>query len=351
MKQFFYLVAAVVLFSSCKEGFKKTKGSNYEMKLVGGGTGVKVQPGQFMQVEFKNWIETGTGDSVLQDTRTTLAQMVPVDSSQKEVFGIYKQLRKGDSAVVRIIVDTMFKKMGREIPPFFRKGKYLYTSIKVLNVFLTEKEAMDADKQALQLAKPRIYKTQLDQIEKDLATKKADIDRDTRIIEDYLAKNNIKANRTTWGSYIAFQNEGTGEKINPGSIVSVNYTGRTLDSGIVFDSNTDPKFGKVGNPYPVTMSQLGSVITGWTDVLMQMKNGAKATVYIPSSLGYGTQGNGPIIKPGTNLVFDIEIKSVISEEQYAAQQEAEQKLMQAQQQRYMDSLQNAAKQDSLNKKK
>lgn len=235
------------------------------------------------------------------------------------------------------------------MPPFFRKGKYLYTSIKVLNIFLTEKEAMDADKKAAQLAKPKIYKTQLDLIEKDLASKKADIDRDTRIIEEYLAKNNIKANRTTWGSYITFQNEGTGEKINPGSIVSVNYTGRTLDSGIVFDSNTDPKFGKVGQPYDVSMGQLGSVIVGWTDVLMQMKNGAKATVYIPSSLGYGTQGNGPIIKPGTNLIFEMEIKNVISEEQYAARQEAERKAFQEQQQRYMDSMQNAAKLDSLKK--
>lgn len=351
MKQFVYLIAAVLIFSGCKEGFKKTRGSNYEMKLVGGGTGSKAQVGQYMQVDFKNWIETGTGDSVLQDTRLTMPQLVMIDSAQKEVYGIYKQLRKGDSAVVRIIADTMFKKMGRELPPFFRKGKYLYTSIKVLNLYLTEKEAMDADKQARILAKPKIYKTQLEMIEKDLASKKADIDRDTKIIEEYLAKNNIKAYRTTWGSYIAFQNEGTGEKINPGSIVSVNYTGRTLDSGIVFDSNTDPKFGKVGTPYPVYMSQLGSVIVGWTDVLMQMKNGAKATVYIPSSLGYGTQGNGPVIKPGTNLVFDIEIKNVVSEEQYAAQQEAEQKKMQEAQQRYIDSLQNAAKQDTLKNKK
>ena len=351
MKQFFYLIAAIVIFTGCKEGFKKTKGSNYEMKLVGGGTGSKALVGQYMQLEFKNWIETGTADSVLQDTRATMPQLVMLDSSQKEVYNIYKQLRKGDSAVVRIIGDTMFKKMGREMPPFFRKGKYLYTSIKVLNIFLTEKEALEADKQAAQIAKPKIYKTQLDQIEKDLASKKADIDRDTRIIEEYLAKNNIKANRTTWGSYITFQNEGTGEKINPGSIVSVNYTGRTLDSGIVFDSNTDPKFGKVGQPYDVSMGQLGTVIVGWTDVLMQMKNGAKATVYIPSSLGYGTQGNGPIIKPGTNLIFDMEIKNVISEEQYAARQEAERKAFQEQQQRYMDSIQNAAKLDSLNKKK
>jgi hypothetical protein len=40
----------------------------------------------------------------------------------KEVYDIYK-IRKGDSAVVRILADTLFKKMGRELPAFIKKGE------------------------------------------------------------------------------------------------------------------------------------------------------------------------------------------------------------------------------------
>lgn len=95
MKQFFYLIAAVVIFTGCKEGFKKTKGSNYEMKLVGGGTGSKALVGQYMQLEFKNWIETGTADSVLQDTRATMPQLVMLDSAQRKCMAFISNSVKG----------------------------------------------------------------------------------------------------------------------------------------------------------------------------------------------------------------------------------------------------------------
>ena len=352
MKKFFYLVSvASLLLAGCQEGFKKTSG-NYEYKIIGGGSGPKVNQGEYMQIHFKNWTNVGSKDSTLEDTRDAFPQMSRFYSvyKPKEVYDIYKKLGKGDSAVVRILADTLFKKMGRELPPFIKKGKFIYTSIKVLDIFKTSAEAEAANKAAMLEAKPRIYQKQIKFIESDLASKKADIERDSKIIEAYLAKNNIKAAKTTWGTYISFQNEGTGDKVNPGSIVTVNYTGRTLDSGKVFDSNVDPAFGQ-GQPYEVVLSQLGSVIYGWTDALMQMKNGSKATVYIPSSLGYGTQGREPSIKPNDNLIFEMEIKSVISEDVYRAKQEEAQKKFMEEQKRVNDSLQNAAKQDSLTNSK
>jgi FKBP-type peptidyl-prolyl cis-trans isomerase FkpA len=344
MKQIFLSVClSAIILTGCEQGFKKTKG-NYEYKVVGGGGGSKAKLGQFLQLDFKNWVNNGKGDSILQNTRTTLPQIVKVDSTSPEIYEIYKSLRKGDSAVVRIIADSMFKKMGRDMPPFFKPGKYLYTSIKVINLFENEKDAEAAQNKAEKEAKPKIYKAQIDAIEKDLASKKGDLERDTRMINEYLTKNNIKAAKTTWGTFIDFKNEGTGEKINPGSVVYVNSEGRTLDSGKIFDGN----MGR-NQPYPVTMSNPTGVIIGWTDALMQMKKGSKATIYIPSSLGYGTQGNGPKIKPNDNLIFDIEVMDVKSEEEIAAKREAEQKEMQAKQQKMMDSMQNAAKMDSLNK--
>ena len=98
------------------------------------------------------------------------------------------------------------------------------------------------------------------------------------------------------------------------------------------------------------MSVLGGaegVIMGWIDALLQLKNGTKAVIYIPSSLAYGVNGNGGEIKPNENLIFDIEVKEVASEEELMAKQKAMQdemqnKMMEAEKLR-TDSLQKANK--------
>ena len=120
--------------------------------------------------------------------------------------------------------------------------------------------------------------------------------------------------------------EGTGEKISINDVAVVNYTGRTLDSAKVFDSNTDPKLGHP-QPYEVKVGELGGIILGWSDALLQLKKGTKATIYIPSSLAYGPAGNGEKIKPNENLMFDMEVTDVISETAFAAKQKAMQEEM------------------------
>ena len=84
------------------------------------------------------------------------------------------------------------------------------------------------------------------------------------------------------------------------STVTVNYRG-TFINGTEFDSSA-----KTGHPvtFPVT-----GVIKGWTEALQLMKTGAKWQLYVPSTLGYGEQGNRAI--PGNSvLVFDVELLSI-----------------------------------------
>jgi FKBP-type peptidyl-prolyl cis-trans isomerase FkpA len=230
-----------------------------------------------------------------------------------------------------LLTDSVFKDAKQEMPPFMKKGKYMYTYVTMVNFFETKDQADSAHRAETILAKPRIYKKQLEEIEKDLAGKKAQLDIDSKLIEDYLAKNNIKAVKTKWGTYIAVSVEGAGDKMNNTNIATVNYTGRTLDSGRVFDSNIDPKFGHA-QPYDVNLAELGSIILGWTDALMQLKQGSKATIFVPSSLAYGASGNGEAIKPNANLIFDIEITGSITEAEYAAKQKAMQEEMMKQMQ-------------------
>ena len=83
----------------------------------------------------------------------------------------------------------------------------------------------------------------------------------------------------------------------PGSEVTVNYEGRFID-GRVFDSSY------VRNE-PATFP-LNAVIQGWQEGVPMMRVGEKWEFVIPSSLGYGDRGGGPI-PGGATLLFTIEL--------------------------------------------
>jgi FKBP-type peptidyl-prolyl cis-trans isomerase FkpA len=343
MKHFFYLsVLSVLILTSCTSGYKK--GDNgIEYKIISSGNGNTLVNGDYMQMHITQMYKDKNKDTLLGDTREVMPRVEMFDSSNTppSYYKILKQVRKGDSLVLRLLTDSAFKDAPTQMAPFMHKGGYVYTTVKIINIFKTREEADSANKAEMKLGRPKIYKKEVEEAEKKLADSKQQIETDSKIIEDYLAKNNIKAIKGKWGTYIAIHSEGGGDKITNENVVTVNYTGRTLDSGKVFDSNLDPQFQHV-EPLQVTMSQVGSVILGWTDALMQLKKGDKATIYIPSALAYGKNGNPPKINPDANLVFDIDIVDVITEDEMMARSQAiQQKIMEAQKLKE-DSLQKAS---------
>jgi FKBP-type peptidyl-prolyl cis-trans isomerase FkpA len=98
---------------------------------------------------------------------------------------------------------------------------------------------------------------------------------------------------------------GTGAEAKDGDKVTVNYTGKLLKNGKVFDTSIGP--GK--KPFPVTIGT-GGVIKGWDLGLPGMKVGGKRKLTIPSKLGYKEAGSPPKIPPNATLVFEIELLSV-----------------------------------------
>lgn len=85
--------------------------------------------------------------------------------------------------------------------------------------------------------------------------------------------------------------------------VTVHYHG-TLTDGTVFDSSVERN-------QPAQLP-LNGVIPGWTEGLQLMKVGEKFRFFIPSELGYGENGAGPI-PPNATLVFDVELLSIDTE--------------------------------------
>lgn len=92
---------------------------------------------------------------------------------------------------------------------------------------------------------------------------------------------------------------GTGVEAVSGKLISVHYTG-TLTNGTKFDSSVDR-----GAPFEFTLG-IGEVIQGWDKGFAGMKVGGKRKLIIPSSMGYGDMGSGPI-PPKATLIFEVEL--------------------------------------------
>jgi len=121
--------------------------------------------------------------------------------------------------------------------------------------------------------------------------------------EEFLKINAHKEGVTTLPSGLQYEiiKMGEGPKPTLSDTVTCHYHG-TLINGIVFDSSMDR-----GEPasFPIR-----GVIAGWTEILQLMPVGSKWKVTIPSDLAYGDRGAGEHIKPGSTLIFIIELLSI-----------------------------------------
>jgi FKBP-type peptidyl-prolyl cis-trans isomerase FkpA/FKBP-type peptidyl-prolyl cis-trans isomerase FklB len=121
--------------------------------------------------------------------------------------------------------------------------------------------------------------------------------------EAFLAANKTKPGVRTTASGLQYQviRMGNGALPKATDKVRVNYVGTLLD-GTKFDSSYD-------NGQPVEFA-LNQVIPGWTEGLQLMPVNSKFRFWVPSNLGYGPNGQGPI-GPNATLVFEIELLGVV----------------------------------------
>jgi FKBP-type peptidyl-prolyl cis-trans isomerase FkpA len=345
MKKVFYLLAFfAVAIAGCKGSFKKTTGG-IEYKIVSDGKGATLQEGNFLELTLKQEYKDASMDTILLDSKDVGNQVFPFSSQiPAPYYNIFKQLRQGDSVVLRELTDTLIK-AGHSLP-FMKKDQYVLTTFKIVNIFTQKAQSDSAMKVNQKIAKARRYQMGVAEITKQLATTEADqMKIDDKILTDYMAKNNIVATKTAWGDYVSITTPGTGDNLDNSSIAVVNYTGKTLND-TTFDSNTDPKFNHT-DPLQIDMSEF-RMIPGWLDGLKLFKKGSKGLLLIPSSLAYGKNGQGGKIKPNENLVFNIEIVDVLTAEQFEADKAAKQQKMMEQRKHMMDSIQNARR-DTLKK--
>jgi FKBP-type peptidyl-prolyl cis-trans isomerase FkpA len=102
---------------------------------------------------------------------------------------------------------------------------------------------------------------------------------------------------------------GEGAEAAAGMNLQMHYTGWLYDEtapegkGEKFDSSRDR-----GQPFGLTLGT-GMVIKGWDEGIVGMKPGGRRMLKIPSNLGYGPNGRGPI-PGGATMLFDVELVSI-----------------------------------------
>ncbi|NCX95350.1 MAG: hypothetical protein EBX41_02870 [Chitinophagia bacterium] len=256
--------------------------SGLEYRIYKHGTGTR-HPQVSDHIEMN--IRVHVKDSVMFDSRKmNNNKCVPFQVQKPNFKGDpiegFMQLVAGDSAVLRLPVDSLIKNTGQAMPGM-NPGDMLEYEIAMVSVMSDEEYRKDM---AMKI-----------EVQKAI---------DEKTLTEYFGKNNIKAMRTASGLYYSISKEGKGETLKKGMMVSVNYTGKLID-GKPFDSNTDPQFQHL-EPFTVELG-MGRVIPGWDEGLALLKVGSKATLYIPSGLAYGPQDKSPTIPPNSILIFDVEI--------------------------------------------
>ena len=111
------------------------------------------------------------------------------------------------------------------------------------------------------------------------------------------------AEKTASGLMYIMNEEGKGPKPAAGQNVKVHYELKLAD-GVVVDSSYSR-----GTPLDIPIG-VGRVIPGWDEGIQLLNEGSKATLIVPSELGYGPSGAGGVIPPNATLIFKVELVQV-----------------------------------------
>ncbi|MEQ8424545.1 MAG: FKBP-type peptidyl-prolyl cis-trans isomerase [Cyclobacteriaceae bacterium] len=289
------LIVLLLVGTACSKDTRKTP-KGYEYTVVKDGEGEAGKPGQYLVV---NMLFKDGKDSVWNDTRgqeipmlLALRELSPMDEGIEEIFAV---LKKGDSVVFSIPAKVLFEKTwGQPVP----------NEVDSLSDFTFQIGVTDIldEEQMRTLEQEMLTKLNASQLAKDLEQ-----------IDSYLAESNISAEKTASGLRYQITKPGSGDTAAQGSQVSIHYAGYLMD-GTLFDTSIESVAKEngifnEGRPYePLSLSAgSGQVIRGWEEAILLMNKGSKMRVWIPSTLAYGPQARGGLIKENSILVFDMEM--------------------------------------------
>jgi FKBP-type peptidyl-prolyl cis-trans isomerase len=138
-------------------------------------------------------------------------------------------------------------------------------------------------------------------------------------LEEYFQQNNIKPKSTPEGVFYTIEKDGKGTLPRKGNYIRLTYVGKLLD-GTEFDASTK------GESF-VFRFGVRQIIEGWERGIAVLKEGSKATIYVPANLAYGTRSVGKI-PANSPLIYEVNFEKIMTDieyEKYSEEIEAKEK--------------------------
>ncbi|WP_420317543.1 FKBP-type peptidyl-prolyl cis-trans isomerase [Ekhidna sp.] len=296
MKKLGYIILAIVLVACGSNSFETESGTTVTYLKKGNGD----TPVDSLVSMFRIKYSTENGFVMMESDEPMPLKIDPNNvSEQGELFEVLTQLRTGDSVGFELVASELFEKTFRApIPDTIPSDSKIKFEVAYVDQ-LTEQGYYDM-----------VAKKAEEAAEKQIVI-------DNELLDNYLSENNIDAQATESGLRYVIKEEGNGPKPEVGQNVRVNYAGYIL-SGEYFDTSLETvakeqgiyQEGRPYQPFTFPIGQ-GRVIKGWDEGIGLLNVGTKATLYIPSTLGYGSRSAGAVIKPNSILVFDVELLEIV----------------------------------------
>lgn len=285
------LASAATLFYSCSKypGFKKSESGFYYKFYEKNTDSIQADTNMILTMHVNYRLKIDGKDSVLFDSKDKPFQI----SLQKPQFkgDIYEALamvHQGDSATFIINAFDFFTKTAHYgMPPAgVDSTTMLYFDLKVQKIQSMEQMKKDAEAKAQKLKGEEPVK-----------------------LQKFLTAMGITQAPTSTGIYIVEKQSGNGRLIQKGDMVKVDFMVSNVEGQKVFSTidRGQPITFEYGQPFDTK---------GFDEAISTMKKGSKALVVVPSSMAFGDQGRGDLLPPYSTIVYNIEVKDIMTKAQY-----------------------------------
>tara|TARA_Y100000816_G_scaffold81895_1_gene56090 strand:+ start:3294 stop:4169 length:876 start_codon:yes stop_codon:yes gene_type:complete len=288
MKNINYLISLIFILISCVDK-EKVLDNGIELKYFKNGNGEEIKDGQIVMINLQYF--DYDGNELLNKVGNDPV-VLQKDSSWENngiIYEVIDNLVKGDSVFFQLTTEQFFKNAPQSVEvPDSVKNKLIsfYTGVQDV---MSQSEFEDYQRVQYEKMQQEMEQQNENQLSIDL-----------ELIENYLKENNIDAMKSESGLHYVITKKGNGDNASAGDNVTVHYTGMLLN-GEKFDSSLDRN-----QPFSFQLGQ-GMVIRGWDEGITYFNKGASGTLYIPSTLGYGSSGAGGVIPPNAILIFEIQV--------------------------------------------
>jgi len=261
-------------------GFEKTNSGLYYKFHYKNENAKKAQSGYMITLAI---VHKGENDSVIYNSGDysypyTVSMMK--SKGNADFYEALEMMSEGDSATFVFDAETYYKNTfgTSELPPHIREGSKMIFEISIID-----------------------FKTRSELALEQMKMIEGSIKDEEKAIQEYLKKNNIDSKSASSGLYYVESLEGDGKQAFEGSLVMVKYNAKLLKSGKVFET-TGGKSKELNLTHRFNSP-------GLIEGISMMKEGGKATLIIPSHLGYGASGSQDV-PPNSSLIYEIELVEV-----------------------------------------